>query len=408
MQNMRCFVWGAVALACAVVGAKDFDIVANGAAPDAKPSVNAQAIQKTIDACAAAGGGRVVVPAGTWNSGTIWIRSNVELHLAEGAVLKASDNLDDYNAPDAYPQNWGCPNEGWNACHFIIAHAVENAAITGPGTVDGNGEAFFEEGVRKPSWASIAWANGIRGPKDKKRLRPGQLIVFIESKNLRVEKLSIRNSTCWSLFFHGCDNVVVRDYTVRNGRCDLNTDGIDIDCSSNVTLERADIDTGDDGIAIRASEYRLKRSKTCEHIRISDCTLSASAMGIRIGVGSGRIRDVDISNVHVRHGAWGVSFDCWYGKKETNGVDIEDVRVRDSVFDGCYGNWRFRCGGDRQEFGVRRVRFENCRYSSPVPGLIEYAGRHAVQDFSEHNCTWTPDLANPFMDLVRKLTPVQQ
>ena len=360
------------------------------------PGENAKSIQSALDAVSAAGGGRVTIPAGTWLSGTIRLRSGVELHLEKGAVLKASPNLDDYNKEDEYPGNWPCPSEGWNACHFIIGHQVAGASITGAGTIDGNADAFFEDKVTRPDWATIAWAKGIRRQKDKVRLRPGQLIVFVRSRDLKVEGVTIRNSTCWSLFFHGCDNVVVRDYTVRNKPTDLNTDGIDIDCCSNVLLERADIDTGDDAIAIRGSQKRLGLEKPCEHIRVRDCVLSACAMGIRIGVGNGLIRDVDIGNVKVRNGAWGVSFDCWYGKKEDAGVDVENVRIHDSRFDGCYENWRFRLGGDRQAFGVRNVRFENCVFTSPKPGVVEYEGTKPLADVRFDNCSWSPAPDNPF------------
>jgi len=372
------------------------------------PSANAKALQAALDAVSAAGGGRVTVPAGTWPTGTIRLRDRVELHLEKGAVFLASPNLADYNRPDEYPENWPCPSEGWNACHFIIGHRVTGASITGPGVIDGNADAFFADEIVRADWMKIAWANGTRRQKDTKNLRPGQLVVFIKSCDLRVENVTIRNATCWSLFFHGCDNVTVRDYTVRNKTTDLNTDGIDIDCCSNVLLERADIDTGDDAIAIRGSQRALKIEKPCEHIRVRDCTLSAYAMGIRIGVGNGLIRDVDISNVRVRHGAWGVSFDCWYGKKDANGVDIENVRIRDSRFDGCYENWRFRLGGDRQEFGVRNVRFENCIFTSPKPGLTEYEGSKPLCDVRFDNCSWSPDPENPFNKTAYgKAVPIQ-
>lgn len=363
------------------------------------PGENARTIQAAMNAVSAAGGGRVTVPAGIWLSGTLRLRSDVDLHLEKGAVLKASPDLDDYNKECEYPENWPCPDEGWNACHFIIGYRVANASITGPGVIDGNADAFFEDKVETAPWTKIVWANGIRRQKNKKRLRPGQLIVFVKSHDLKVESVTIRASTCWSLFFHGCDNVVVRDYTVRNKSTDLNTDGIDIDCCSNVLLERADIDTGDDAIAIRASQKRLGTEKPCECIRVKDCVLSAYAMGIRIGVGNGLVRDIDISNVKVRHGAWGVSFDCWYGKPDDAGVDVENVSVRDSRFDGCYENWRFRMGGDRQRFGVRNVRFANCVFTSPKPGTVEYMGSKPLVDIKFDNCSWSPAVDNPFNEV---------
>jgi len=394
--------WGLLAETGAPV--RDFAIVACGARTDAAPAANARAVQKALDAAAQAGGGRVVVPKGVWNCGTIWLRSHVELHLEEGAVLKASADLADYNAPDAYPQNWGCPSEGWNARHFIIAHEVEDVALTGPGTVDGNGEELFETEISIPKWSNIAWTKGVRGPKDKQNLRPGQLVVFIESRNLRVADLTIRHSPCWSLYFYGCDDVTVSDYTVRNGPCDLNTDGIDIDCCRNVTLVRADIETGDDGIAIRASQRHLRggKEKACEHIRVSDCRLHAYAMGIRIGVGEGLIRDVEIARTTIRRGAYGVAFDCWYGKKERNGVDVEDVRLRDCTIEDCYANGRFRMGGAKQLFGIRRISIENCRFHGQKFWNDDYASARRPEQVVFTHCTWAPLARGDYHEIVAK------
>ena len=145
---------------------------------------------------------------------------------------------------------------------------------------------------------SHAWWNGIRWAKDKKNLRPGQLIVFVKCRDVAVRGITIRNSPCWSLWFWGCDGVKVSDYTVRNGENDGNSDGIDFDCSRNVVLERADIDTGDDAIAVRASarafspdgKGRLGLPAVTENVRIRDCRLRSTSSVIRIGVGGGDVQ----------------------------------------------------------------------------------------------------------------------
>ena len=91
-------------------------------------------IQAAIDACAASGGGRVTVPAGTYLTGTLWLRSHVELHLGHGSVLKGSTELDDYNALDAYEQNFSCQNpEEWVGKHLVLAVECEDVALTGSG-----------------------------------------------------------------------------------------------------------------------------------------------------------------------------------------------------------------------------------------------------------------------------------
>lgn len=102
-------------------------------------------IQKAIDAADAAGGGRVVVPSGTWTSGTIWLRSRVELHLAKGAVLKGCTRSEDYNRSDAFPENFWNDEEEWSGGHLVLGYKVEGASITGEGTIDGSGTEFFGE-----------------------------------------------------------------------------------------------------------------------------------------------------------------------------------------------------------------------------------------------------------------------
>ena len=129
---------------CAALAATatDFDIRTYGARTGETCTV---AIQKALDAADAAGGGRVVVPAGTWTSGTLWMRSRVELHLAKGAVLKGSTRKEDYNRNDAFPESFWSDGEEWSGGHLILGYKVEGASITGDGTIDGSGPAFFGE-----------------------------------------------------------------------------------------------------------------------------------------------------------------------------------------------------------------------------------------------------------------------
>ena len=268
----------------------DFNISCDGV------TLCTEAIQSAIDTCAKSGGGVVTVPAGIYRTGTIWLRSNVELHLEHGAVIKGSDNLDDYNAEDAYPQNFSCREEGWLGKHLILAVECENVAITGTGTVDGNGEAFLGDEIELRS--CYMWSCGGRREKDKELLRPGQLICFVECRRVTVKDITITNQPAWGCFLHGCEYVSVTGIKVFNQQNVFNTDGIDIDCCKKVTVSNCMIDTGDDGIAIRGAGSKLKHtSAVCEHVTVSNCILGSSACGFRIGVGDGTIRHVRVSNV---------------------------------------------------------------------------------------------------------------
>ena len=180
----------------------DFGAISDGIA------LNTKAIQNAINKCAESGGGRVTVPAGVYKTGTIWLKSHVELHLEAGAEFLASDNLDDYNSTDAYEQNYDCLQEGWVGKHLIIAHEIEDTAITGLGRINGNLHAFVYRIDSSPELV-YGWCHGRSRLRDEKQPRPGQLICFIECCGVRVSDISIVDSPCWSCFLHGCERVQI-------------------------------------------------------------------------------------------------------------------------------------------------------------------------------------------------------
>ncbi len=250
-----------------------------GAACDGKTLCTA-AIQAAIDACAASGGGTVTVPCGKFITGTLWMRDNVELFLSHGAILKASNDLDDYNAEDAYEQNFSSrANEKWLGKHMIIAHECENVAVCGTGMLDGNGDHFLGEAL---PYSAYVWSEGCRTARDPELCRPGQLLCFIECRHVKVRDITITNQPCWGCFLHGCEYVSIRGLKTLNPHANFNSDGIDIDCCSFVTISDCIIDTGDDCIAIRGAEARLKnKPHPCEHITISNCVLGSSSCSFR-------------------------------------------------------------------------------------------------------------------------------
>ena len=313
---MTCF-----SMVAAVLAATNFLVTDYGAKGDGR-TLDTDAIQKAIDACSEAKGGRVVLPAGTYLSGTVFLKSKVDLHLEKGATLLGSPDLKDYNADDAYPQNWGSKAEGWGAKHLIIAVEVEDVAISGDGTVDGNGRAFFDT---VPSFTGkITWRDGGINAKMKGR-RPGQTIVFVESKKIRVSGVKFRDMTCWSCFFYGCEKVRVKGVDVRNDLRHLNTDGFDVDSCRDVEISDCNIETGDDAFAVRGSPMRLKNTnRPCEDVYIHDCTGRVSACGVRVGVGNGAIRNVRFGNLVFTRAGRGISVQCNYGSGK-GGVDISDV-----------------------------------------------------------------------------------
>ncbi len=342
-----------------------FNIVNFGAIPDGK-TINTAQIQAAIDACHAAGGGQVVVPAGVFKTGTLWLRSNVELHLSMGATLLASENMDDYNALDAYPENFSCVPEGWVGKHLIIAYEAENIAITGFGTVDGNCYAFMEaEAENEHYW--YRWRSGTCKLKDPDKLRPGQTIAIILCRHVTIHDITVKDSGCWSVFLLGCEYVGVRGYKVFNALNIQNSDGLDIDCCRHVTVSDCIIQTGDDAITLRADEKRIKNKDIhCEFVTITNCVLSTGICAFRIGVGSGVVRHARISNITI-FGCLNIVQLCTAYNKNGK-VDIEDVNfsnISAQNTDRCIQAFALN------NASIRNITMENIRTTGTVMSYID-------------------------------------
>ena len=351
----------------------DFGAIGDGV------TLNTKAIQSAIDQCASTGGGRVTIPTGIYKTGTIWLRDNVELHFEMGAELLASDNMDDYNELNAYEQNSSCPPEGWVGKHLIIAHEVNNCAITGLGTINGNCQAFVTEG-RHPWEKHYGWCHGISILKDREKQRPGQMICFIESKNIKVCDVTLKNSPCWTCFFLGCEYVQVRGVRINNPIWMLNSDGIDIDASRYVTVSDCIINTGDDAITLRACEHRLKNKDIhCEFVSITNCVLSTGICAFRIGVGFGTIRHARISNIVIKQALNIAQFCTAYGPKGQ--ANIEDVNFTnisaentDRLFQGFANNGAY----------IKNITMENIRTTSTVRNYLE-VNEGVIENFNVRN-----------------------
>lgn len=348
----------------------NFSVLSFGADPTGA-KLSTFAIQKAIDE-AALTGGRVTVPSGLYKTGTLWLKSNIELHLEMGAKLLASEDLSDYNEENAYPQNFRCNGEEWNGKHLIIAHEVDNIAITGLGCLDGNAEAFFCEPI---PWDGYTWEKGLALAKDKVNLRPGQLIAVIECKNVVFQDITVQNSTCWCCFFHGCENVSVRGVKIFNPPENANTDGIDIDTCSDVTVSDCIIDTGDDAIALRCDGDRvLHREAVCENITVSNCVLASSSSVFRIGVGRGVLRHIRVDNIVMKRGAVGMCFmGCWTPGKFTDIYDTHFSRISAAKLSFAFQINSIR-GAELRDISITDMRAVCCAMSSvstDEPGTLK-------------------------------------
>ncbi len=307
-----------------VVTITDFGAVGDG------ESVNTASIQQAIDACAQTGG-RVVVPPGVFVTGTLYLKDNIELHIMQGAVLRGSSNLADYNTDDAFPQNQVFKQENVTGAHLIIGHEVRNVSITGDGVIDGNNTAFFEPvpGGAEP-WRYWEKRRVVR----IKAQRPGQMIYFCECENVAVRDVRLVNAPYWTLFVHGCRNVQIRGLTIENAAETPNTDGIDVDCSQNVTISDCVINTGDDCITLRGNAAPLSDpQKACENFVVSNCVLSTPRNAIRVGVGDGVIRNSTFSNLVITQTRTGINVVSRYSERQKRGATIQNIKFSGLVME---------------------------------------------------------------------------
>ena len=260
----------------ATVNARDYDITAYGAKSDTTV-LSTQALQQAIDDCSKAGGGRVVVPAGNYKTGTIVLKSDVHLYLEHGATLYGSTDLKDYRPVKS---DYVSLRTQTSTIQLIYADKVSHVTIDGYGTIDGRGRAF-----QKLSWND----EGITRP---------HLIRFIQSQDITVRGITLRNSGCWMQHYLACDRVRIEDIQVYN-RNNYNNDALDIDGCHDVVVRGLLSDSDDDGITLKSTSPRL-----CENVRISDCVLSSHCNAVKLGTETnGGFRNINISGIVVKPSA---------------------------------------------------------------------------------------------------------
>lgn len=303
-------------------GQGTFDVRSFGAKGDGQTKDTA-AIQKAIDACSKNGGGTVAVPPGTYITGSIFLKSNVDFYVMSGALIKGSPDKEDYNKADICPQNSTSVQESSSGAHLILCLEQKNVTVRGPGRIDGNSLKFIldEKGVPYPGQDKIKW-------------RPSQMLYFVESDNIRVQDIELTNSTYWTSFYHGCTHVFIRGVRIKNSRYPHthNGDGIDIDCCEYVSISDCQIDSADDCITLRGSCLKLKNKRPCRYITVSNCVLSTPCNCFRIGVGEGLVENVTVSNIVIETARTAFNFVSSWSEKR-RGVDIRNIRINNIVVD---------------------------------------------------------------------------
>jgi polygalacturonase len=291
---------------------RDFQITRYGAVGDGKTDCTS-AFAKAITACNKAGGGRVVVPTGDFLTGSIYLKSNVNLHVSSGATVRFSQDPRKY-LPLVFSRWEGM--ELMNYSPFIYAFEQKNIAITGPGVLDGqsnnqawwpwNGRAQYgwKEGDPNQRKARAALADmAERGVPVAERLfgdghylRP-QFIQPYRCQNVLIEGVTIRNSPMWEVHPVLSTNVTVRGVKISSHG--PNNDGCDPESCTDVLIKDCYFDTGDDCIAIKSGRNADGRrlNAPSQNIVIQDCQMKDGHGGITIGSEiSGGVRNVFAEN----------------------------------------------------------------------------------------------------------------
>jgi len=278
-----------------------FDIVKHGAKGDGT-TLNTAAIAAAIAACNAAGGGRVLVPAGRFLTGAVHLKSNVELHLAEGATLLFS--TDPVHYPMVFTRWEGI--ELINYSPFVYAHKQKNIAITGKGILDGQGSAEHWWAWKGP-WGGTAEHGWREGMPDQRKARailfqmaednvPVEKRVFgdgsylrpafvqpYDCENVLIEGVRLRGSPFWQIHPVLCRNIIVRGVDVMGHG--PNNDGCDPESCDGMLIEHCIFDTGDDCIAVNSGRNADGRRlhMPSQNILIRDCRMKEGHGGVVVG-----------------------------------------------------------------------------------------------------------------------------
>ena len=262
----------------------DYSILDYGAVGDGEKKCT-QAIQAAVDACSKTGG-RVVVPAGKYLSGGIRLRSNVELHLENGAELIST--LEKEDMIDFAREFEGEGMDGMDGGCFLFARHEKNITISGYGKIDGRGREVFYDGDVD---------NGFHEcPLFVKGFRP-RTTYLEDVENLTVRDVTFYDAAFWTLHMAGCRNVMVDGIRILNDDRGPNNDGVDPDCCKNVVIRGCIIESGDDAVVVKATGPMHEKYGDCENIVIQGCTMHSRDSALKIGTETwGNIRNIILSD----------------------------------------------------------------------------------------------------------------
>ncbi len=338
--------------------------------------LNSSAFQKAINALSLKGGGTLVVPSGIWLTGPIVMKSNINLHLEDRAILIFSPDKSLYPLVET-------SFEGLDTrrCQSPISgRNLENIAITGSGAIDGNGHFWRplkKQKVTESYWKKTLSMGGVFKRDDywmpsaqylhgdtisdmnvprhlktdeewasvKDFLRP-VMVSFIECKNVYLQGVIFQNSPAWNIHPLMCENVIVDGVQVRNPSYAQNGDGLDLESCRNVIVVNSSFDVGDDGICIKSGKDAdgRRRARPCENVIVDNCTVFKGHGGFVVGSEmSGGVRNILVSNCQFLGTDVGLRFKSRRGRGgvveniHISNVSMVDIATEPILFNLYYG-----------------------------------------------------------------------
>ena len=351
------------------VNIRDFNGVGDGLTD------NSQAIADAINELASKGGGRVIIPAGIWLTGPIVMKSNINIHVDKGALVKFIDDFDRYPLVETSFEGL----DTWRSMSPIYARDVENIAFTGGGVFDGSGDAwrFVKKGkMTESQWKNVVESGGVLSDdgltwfptEESKRgheatlnfnippfktkeefetvkdfLRP-VMVSIVNSKRILLDGPTFQNSPAWNLHPLMSEDIIIRNLTVRNPWYAQNGDGIDLESCKNVLIYNNSFDVGDDGICFKSgkNEDGRRRGMPTENVIVKDNVVYHGHGGFVIGSEmSGGVRNVHVSNCTFIGTDVGLRFKSTRGRggivehiyiSDINMIDIPTEAIRFNMF----------------------------------------------------------------------------
>ncbi len=315
------------------------------------------AIQQAIDSAAQAGGGRVVLEPGIYLSGTLYLRSNIELHLPGGAKILGEPTPDRYD-DFCHPGFDAVAPEGSRKC-LIAAAECENISITGQGEINGNGPLFYDRNV--PPGTFFA-----KPPHPRPRM-----VQLYRCRNVLIDGVSFLDSPGWSFWLIACEDVRISRIRIAGCQQMINNDGIDIDSCRRVAVSDSFFRTGDDCLILRAIRRTPEEPSVCEEVTVTNCVLDSASQGIRIGCPSDdTIRNCSFSNIIFRGTGNGiVSVHPYrYLRKDCKGyLQVSDLLFENFDITTERAPVVLFCEGAIQLRGLERLTFRNFRIQAKQP-----------------------------------------